>query len=72
MPRNPNLTQQDANQATTIEDLLDGILGNLGLPRAAPELTDAQRQSWDERFGKYDSDLALFLAAPVLEQEVSR
>ena len=30
------------------------------------------RERWDERFGSYDSDLALFLAAPVLEQEVAR
>ena len=54
---------------TTIEDLLDGVVGNLGLPRAAPDLTGEQREQWDERFGEFDSDLALFLAAPVLEQQ---
>jgi len=71
LPRNGNINNQVANEATTIEDLLDGIVGNLGLPRAAPDLTPDQRQRWDERFGDYDNDLALFLAAPVLEQEVA-
>lgn len=57
---------------TSIEDLLDGIIGNLGLPRAAPEMTPVQRKSWDDRFGAYNSDLALFLAGPVVGQEVAQ
>jgi phospholipid/cholesterol/gamma-HCH transport system substrate-binding protein len=69
LPRNGNVSDDVADQANTIEDLLDGVLGNLGLPRAAPDLSGEQREQWVERFGDYDSDLALFLAAPVLEQQ---
>ncbi|PWN02023.1 mammalian cell entry protein [Nocardioides silvaticus] len=61
-----------SDQGTVIGDLLDGILGNLGLPRAAPDLTPVQRENWDRRFGDYGSDLALFLAAPVVGQEVAQ
>ncbi|MDZ5622807.1 MCE family protein [Nocardioides sp. HM23] len=63
-------TGQTDNPVGTVEDLLDGVVGNLGLPRSAP-LTGDQREQWDVRFGPYDADLALFLAAPVLEQEVA-
>lgn len=69
LPRNGNLSDEVTDQADTIEDLLDGVLGNLSLPRAAPDLSGEQREQWDQRFGDYDSDLALFLAAPVLEQQ---
>jgi len=77
LPRNNGRGNQVTDQVTgglntTIEDLLDGVVGNLGLPRTAPELTSEQRAQWDERFGDYDTDLALFLAAPVLEQGVAR
>lgn len=71
LPQNADADGDVPDLATTIEDLLDGVVGNLGLPRAAPDLTADQRQQWDARFGDYDSDLALFLAAPVLEQEVA-
>lgn len=69
LPRNGNLSDEVTDQADTIEDLLDGVLGNLSLPRAAPDLSGEQREQWDQRFDDYDSDLALFLAAPVLEQQ---
>jgi phospholipid/cholesterol/gamma-HCH transport system substrate-binding protein len=68
LPNNANANGQVPDLGTSIGDLLDGIVGNLGLPRAAPDLTPDQRQQWDERFGDYGTDLALFLAAPVLEQ----
>lgn len=68
LPRNDDGNGQANDLGTSIEDLLDGVVGNLGLPRAAPDFSPEQRASWDARFGKYDSDLALFLAAPVLEQ----
>jgi phospholipid/cholesterol/gamma-HCH transport system substrate-binding protein len=55
----------------SITDLLDGVVGNLNLPRPSPDLTGEQRERWDERFGDVDPDLALFLAAPVLGQEVT-
>ena len=72
LPRNSEASGPGLDLGTTIEDLLDGVVGNLGLPRTAPELTDDQRAQWDERFGEYDTDLALFLAAPVLEQEAAQ
>jgi phospholipid/cholesterol/gamma-HCH transport system substrate-binding protein len=56
----------------TVNDLLGGLTGGLGLPRAAPHLTREQRREWDARFGRYDSDLALFLAAPVVGQGAAR
>ncbi len=72
LPRNADATGHVPDLGTSIEDLLDGVLGNLGLPRAAPDLTPVQRESWNARFGDYDADLALFLAAPVVGQEVAQ
>ena len=70
--KNDNANGDALDQGTVIGDLLDGILGNLSLPRAAPDLTPVQRENWDERFGDYNADLALFLAAPVVGQEVAQ
>ncbi len=72
LPSNANGNGQVPDLNTTIEDLLDGVTGNLGLPRVAPVLTSDQRAQWEARFGQYDADLALFLAAPVLEQEATQ
>jgi phospholipid/cholesterol/gamma-HCH transport system substrate-binding protein len=73
LPRNDNGSGQASDQGTVIEDLLDGVVGNLGglLPRPAPLLTGIDREEWNERYDSYDADLALFLAAPVTGQEVA-
>ena len=71
LPRDAIGNEQLTDQAGTIEDLLGGALGDVGLPRTAPELTGDRRVQWHERFSDHDADLALFLAAPVLEQEVA-
>ncbi|KAA1428432.1 MCE family protein [Nocardioides antri] len=60
-----------ASQGTTIEDLLDGVVGNLPLPRGAPDLTGVDRERWDKRYDDTDADLAFFLAAPVTGEEVA-
>lgn len=72
LPRNGTGGQAD-DQGTTIEDLLDGVVGNLGggLPRGAPALVGADRERWNEQYADTDSDLALFLAAPVTGAEVA-
>jgi len=71
LPRNG--TGLATDQGTTIEDLLDGVVGNLGglLPRPVPTLSGADRDRWNERYSGTDADLALFMAAPVVGQEVA-
>ncbi|WP_183095897.1 MCE family protein [Nocardioides stalactiti] len=61
-----------SDQGTIIEDLLDGVIGNLGglRPRSAP-LTGVDRDDWDAYYGDSDADLALFLAAPVTGEQVA-
>ncbi|WP_183098963.1 MCE family protein [Nocardioides pelophilus] len=73
LPRNDDSSGQANNQGTNIEDLLDGVVGNLGgvLPRPAPTLTGVDRELWNQRYDDTDADLALFLAAPVTGQEVA-
>ena len=73
LPKNGNISDHVADQATTIEDLLDGVVGNLnlGLPRTSPELSGEAGET-SSPLGEFDPDLAMFLAAPVLEQEATR
>ena len=61
---------QAATSRHGIEDLLDGIIGNLGLPAAGTRPDDRSTRAGTRGSATYNADLALFLAAPVLGQEV--